>query len=208
MGNAYFSQEDVQMRFNRTICRYKKEPVYVEVNIRDPLNVVKITSIPQKGPNAFRQFQVLTTDPDFVHRSPELGYVNYKWRNLNDAYYFVRAPKRMQQQGLSHNNVDALNEHGPSFSDVWTSEMFRNMIVGVYPDYETSKQFVLEGDVKGVAFHRHACIRRLDGNNISLFFRERMVAMYHPRMDTFMLLPGNRDGSYLNAFFNKIGVNL
>lgn len=197
------------MRLNRTLCRYKGEPVYVEVYNEDPINQVRLTPIPytQKKRGAVR---VLTTDPEFVHRSPELGYVNYPlmWGGKYDCFYYARSPKRKQQQGLSASNVDVFNEHGPSFSDVWMTEGFRNLIINVYPKYEDALERVLKGDVKGVAFHRHVCIRRLDGHNVCLFFKERMVAMYHPRMGCFNFLPAVRDGSYLNAFLNRIGVQL
>lgn len=206
MGIAYFNQEDVSMRLHRTVCRYQGKPVYVEVDMRDPVNTVRLTSVPLNG--GFRGKKVLTTDPDFVHRSPELGYVQSKWNGKEDCYYYARSPKRKQQQGLSAGNVDVLNEHGPPFSDVWMSESFYNLIVNVFPTYDEALKRVLDGDVKGVAIHRHACIRRMDGHNISLFFKERMVAIYHPRTMCFNLLPALRDGSYLNAFFRKIGVQL
>ena len=207
MGIAYFSQEDVQMRLNRTLCRYNGEPVYVEVYMDDPLNLVRLTPIPYNQ-NQRGKLRVLTTDKGFVHRSPELGYINYPWGAKADAFYYVRSPKRKQQQGLSAANVDVLTKHGPPFSDIWMTENFRNLIVNVYPKYEDALKRVVDGDVKGVAFHRHVCIRRLDGHNISLFFKERMVAMYHPRMNCFNLLPALRDGSYLNAFLNRIGVQI
>ena len=208
MGIAYFTQEDCQMRLNRTLCRYKGEPVYVEVYNEDPLNTVRLTPIPYDAKKR-RSLRVPTTDPDFVHRSPELGYVNYpRGGEKQDCYYYARSPKRRQQQGLSAGNVDVLNEHGPSFSDIWMTDAFRNLIVNIYPKYEQALKSVLDGDVKGVAFHRHVCIRRIDGHNVSLFFKERMVAMYHPRMGCFNFLPAVRDGSYLNAFLNRIGVQL
>lgn len=208
MGIGYFAQEDAQMRLNRTICRYKGRPVYVEVNVEDPLNVVKVTYIPFNLHVKRNSLRILTTDPDFVHRSPELGYVNFDWNGAHNCYYYARSPKRKQQQGLSSGNVDVLDKHGPSFSDIWMSQNFCDLIVNVFPKYDECITRILEGDVKGVAFHRHACIRRLDGHNIGLFFKERMVAMYHPRMMCFNFLPAVRDGSYLNAFFNRMGVPL
>lgn len=207
MGVAYYSQEDCMMRLNRTLCRYKGEPVYVEVYPDDPTNTVRLTPVPYDAKKR-RALTIKTTDPGFVHKSPELGYVNYTWGDKRDAFYYARSPKRKQQQGLSSANVDVFNEHGPRFSDVWLSKEFRDTIVGVYPSYEYALKTVMEGDVKGVAIHRSACIRRIDGHNVCLFFKERMVAMYHPRMQCFNVLPALRDASYLTAFFNRIGVRL
>lgn len=206
MGIAYYSQEDAQMRLNRTICRYKGLPVYVEVYNEDPTNTLRLSVLPLNHNVRRVTFKILSTDPDFVHRSPELGYLNHKWGDEYNAWYYSRSPKRKQQQGLSAGNVDVFNAHGPHFSDVSLSQCFCDMIVGVYPKFDDCLERVMEGDVKGVAFHRYACIRRIDGHNISLFFKERMVAMYHPRMQCFNFLPGLRDSSYLNAFFNRIGV--
>ncbi len=207
MGNAYYTQEDVHMRLHNSICKYKGEPVFIFVNLRDPVNTIYLSTL-QGAKEVMRNLKIMTTDPDFVHRSLELGYVNYGQGGYRpgNAYYYARIPQRRQIQGISANNVTVLDAHGPSFGEIMGSTYVRNMLTNSYPTYADAIKQVEEGDVKGVAFHRHACVRRVDGHNISLFFKERGVALWNPKHRIFMIHPGNRDGSYLSAFFHKLGV--
>jgi hypothetical protein len=203
MGLAYVDQHDVEKRLNSSICRFDGKAVYVQVKRGDPVNTVWLTHL-GTGENPF---VTKTTDPLFVHKSPALGYVNV----ASTCLYVGRMPDRKQTQGLNWMNTtiipDQVAPNHLGIRDIFNTKAFAAMIEDKYPPFELALHQLQQIDnYKGVAFHKHIAIKRINARDIGLFYRARFVAMWDQRRAQFFLLPNLRDGSFLSVVLRRHGV--
>lgn len=193
----------MEKRLNSSICRFDGKAVYVSVKRGDRVNTVWVQHV-GTGENPF---PVSTTDPKFVHKSPSLGYVNV----ASNAYYIGRMPDRRQTQGLTWNNTmvvpDHINNGNIGIRDVFMTRAFAAMIEDKYPPFDQAMMQLQQLDnYKGVAFHKHCAIKRINARDIGLFYRARFVALWDQRRAQFFLLPNLRDGSFLSVVLRRHGV--
>lgn len=205
MGLAYVDQHDVEKRLSSSICRFDGKAVYV-ANVRrgDPVNTIWVQPLGQGDVNSF---VVKTTDPKFVHKSPPLGYVNIS----STCLYVGRMPDRKQIQGLTWMNTtiipDQIGVEQFSIRDILHTKAFAAMIEDKYPPFDQAmKQLQQLDNYKGVAFHKHIAIKRINARDIGLFYRARFVALWDQRRAQFFLLPNLRDGSFLSVILRRHGV--
>ena len=127
---------DLSLKLNDTVCRYKKEPVWVKV-IDSLLYLYKLNEVSTTG----RYFATIkSTDPDLDVASVPLGYLQGEGQNRWRVYYLSRIPIRKVKQGLpvSAIRVMAVGEDENARSSkihvgMVHSTTFSNMVKNEYP---------------------------------------------------------------------------
>lgn len=96
-------ERDLAQKLDATVCRYKKDPVYVRVDGR--------SLILYKLPDTSTRYQIIrSTDPEFDVAGVPLGYMLYSQNQT--VYYLSRLPARRVKQGLDARTVRIRNIAG------------------------------------------------------------------------------------------------
>lgn len=126
----YETREDVNLRLNNTICRYKDEFGIVNTGEKGTLVVFQ----PYSAKGHAGQASVLdANDASLLITSPSLGYMQYSDYR---CAYVTRVPVRRQRQGLSSDNLNMFyvdgNDSG-DFRNAFGSSRFFAMLYNSYP---------------------------------------------------------------------------
>jgi hypothetical protein len=204
MGRAFLSMDDVRMRLHKTVCMYKGEPVYVNVDDIGTDHKVRICPLVATPNASLEKYKLVDYREDaFDYRFMELGYLNYK----GNCWFLSRNPERKNHQGLKYDCVSAspgdLNDHY-SYINWFFSAGMNDTILGKYPKLSEALD-KLRDDAKGVAVHRDFAVRWIDTNNIGMFYREQLISIKEDVTDKFNLIP-KRSTSYIQRFLEAAGL--
>jgi hypothetical protein len=95
---------DLALKLNETICRYRKEPVWVRV-LDEMIYLYKLDEVNSSG----RYFAIIKpNDPDFDVAGVPLGYLQGESIYKHRVYYLSRIPIRKVKQGLPLNAIKAV----------------------------------------------------------------------------------------------------
>jgi len=204
MARGFLTKEDLQMRLDGTICMYDKEPVYVRLDMEnaDPNSV----ALYEMGKLSRYWKKVLVTADAFSLAPIPLGYANL----YENCHYVSRIPERRQKQGICGQNLHVTNRHMLN-SQWWTSKDFGDAIRGKFPDQRKALTRVENSDEGGswsaCAFHRNFCYKKLEGNNIGLLYRDRLIALYNNKNERFELIQST-ETSINDRILSREGISL
>lgn len=178
MGLAYQSQADAFMRLNATVCMYKKEPYYINVD-REQQDEVKLTPL-----NGGRSRTVKYTEDIFDYKPTELGYLNYR----GYAAWLARLPARNQKQGLDSHSIKIIGDVYIG-SDWFISKDFYNCVMGSYPSLSTAREQLDDDAFSTVAFTRNCALGRNTVLALDLYYRGHKVGYLNKKDNSITLKP-------------------
>jgi len=199
MAQDRLNQDDLTMRLNDTICRWKGHPYYVmttDGQSRYPnISLYKLDSILRRS-----HLIVNHTEDFFDDSSPPLGYMNHN----NMAFYLKRMPYRWNNQGIKQQSIESL----PSLRSVpghWFSSMsIESCILGRYPSLDQAMSTLQYASYpSSVAIHRDIAIGYLDSRRIGLHFKARLVAIKQDDGWNYLESP---DRNLVRKIVDKTGV--
>lgn len=190
MGTAYYDPRSVSLRLDKTICIYKGEPVFVEVDNPperrqrvDP-ETGNLIALPPDASDAFHILKMYKLDgrlskptkvdyrePEFDYRAFPLGYINF----MGSAFYLRRVPSRVQKQGLDKHFV-ASEPVGLQGSNWFFSKDMKDCILGIYPSVAEAMQSIDLGKAESVGVRRNFAISFSSGGAHRLNFKGREIA--------------------------------
>ena len=138
----YATREEARNRLGSTIVAYGGEPLkIIDVTGRDG-GALSLTTFPWPFDGS-RSDSKRIDDPLFASfRTPRLGFANYYERSNTHAVWCHRTPARRMNQGLVNGNFNAVSigVRATRFplDTIASSDAFREMIAGEYPDWETA----------------------------------------------------------------------
>lgn len=205
MGRAFLSMDDVRMRLHKTVCMYKGEPVYVNVDDIGQDHKVRVCPLAAVANASIDKYKLVDYREDaFDYRFIELGYFNYK----NDCWFLSRNPERKNHQGLRYDCISAspndLSEYH-SYIQWFFSPSMHDTIMGKYPKLSEALDKLRHEDAKGVAVHRDFAVKWIDNNNIGMFYRDQLISIKDDVTDKFNLIP-KRATSYIQRFLEAAGL--
>lgn len=170
MAQDRLTPEDLDLRLNNTICRYKGHPYYVQTGRADGRNSYPKISLYKLDGTMSRPINVDHTSDEFDDSSPPLGYMNYN----NQAIYLKRVPHRLQNQGVRQESIMSI----PSTRGHWfTSVSMESCILGRYPSQDQAMSTLQDaGSPYGVAIHRHIALSWIDSRTLGLYYKARLIA--------------------------------
>lgn len=186
---------DVHMRLNGSVIKYRNRPVYVNAEGHD-LTVDTFDLINKE------KHRVDSADEELDISAQKLGYVN---DGKGDIYYPYRMPARRQKQGLSTDNcgqvyVDpvtrtVMDKGGFLAKNQLTSNAFGYMMMNDYPDvHECVETLNKKQDWVGMAFGRKLALVRDDVGIIKLHYFNQPVG-WKKKDNTFMV--PDKHGHYI-----------
>lgn len=133
----YDSLEEAQNRLGQTIVTYEGRPVYVALVEPHPDETMRlrITEWPFSGAPVRKKIN----SPAFNRfQTPPLGFANYFRDGLTHTSYCERIPARQRHQGLCANvfSGSSLVGHDLNWARFYTSDAFREMVMGEYPAWD------------------------------------------------------------------------
>lgn len=192
MAQDRMVQADLTLRLDQTICRYKGHPYYVSV----AGEVYPTVALYRLGSGLTRAaHKVDHRLPEFDDSSPPLGYMHWN----NRAYYLKRIPMRYQNQGIKSHNIARTGASGNWF----TSLAMENCILGKYFTLESAMYDINYSRDYSYPLHRNIAIGSLDGRNLGLYYKGRLVATR--RNSSWDYLP-SPDSQVLKKIIDKTGV--
>lgn len=189
--------DDVNSKFNGTICRYKGEPVSV-IEVLPSENTPGSYMLRLKSVQERALLSIEITDPAFSFRDFNIGYSN--WQNY--AVWWYRKPLKQYQQGLKKNQVGfrALN-YDQDLQFGWNNSCIK-MLQNQYPTMETCHRAITTAGHINMAFHRDFALFALpDEPMVGLEFRGRPVGKGSTDLQKFDLKP---ECSYLQETLQEI----
>lgn len=175
----YDSQNDVRMRLNGTIVRWRTEPIIVSDYGEDLLLKGKRLSNGRTLPDLIH-----SSDEDLDISSPPLGYLNYNGR----AYYVQRIPIRKQLQGF-HPDVATIFSESASDTPENTYSLIKSKhmadtIKNIYPNgYESLQALLKSKNVLSIAFHRRWALVKDELGIIKLRHNIQTIGWFPPKKD-------------------------
>lgn len=204
MGRAFLSMDDVRLRLHKTVCMYKGEPVYVNVDDIGTDHKVRVCPLVAVANASLDKYKLVDYREDaFDYKYMELGYMNYK----NNTWFLARNPERKNHQGLKYDCIHSTpyigDEH--SYINWFFSSAMHDCIMGKYPTLTEALDKLRNEDAKGVAVHRDFAVKWIDNNNIGMFYREQLISIKDDVTDKFNLIP-KRSTSYIQRFLEAAGL--
>lgn len=142
MTTRYDTPNDVSMRLDATICRYKGIPVYLR-----HYEALTLMAYDMQHPGSTNEVKVQANDTELDIESPPCGY----FMSGNKLLFLERLTLRRQHQGLSSRNttikVDTMDEFPTASGTLDRAEYWpgiRDSILGIFPSFETSIAAVRE----------------------------------------------------------------
>lgn len=164
MAEAFYNQLDAQSKLDNTICMYERVPMYIkcpaELILSDRVKAISLLDS--------SELILKYTDDAFSYSPSELGY----FQTESEATYLTRASARANVEGLTIRSIAQPINH----DDFRSSRMY-NCILGLHPKFEDAIK-ELSFKKLSVAFHRHACVKRIDRKSCLVEFRGRTVAVF------------------------------
>lgn len=173
MSDRYDRVEDVSMRLNGTICRWKGTPVSLK-HIPGTFNCTAKDLVTEEE-------TVISANSEFLDVSaPELGYVN-----LEVPVYLYRPTLRQQTMGIHPGNIFCIWPNGKSDKQIsWNTFIpLASTILGQYPSFEEAAR-----SSTGLAFARHMAIGIVRGLPL-LLYRGDGIGLFEPETKTVRLSP-------------------
>jgi len=173
----YDSGEDVHMRLNNSIVRYKTRPVRVLQHQGLTINLVDLVT----GDLAVAN--ISANSPDLDISSPPLGYANVS----GNLVYVSRCPARKQKQGILmdelmyHRDPKELGE-GYAFTEL-TTKQIAECISGEHPDLDYVTKSIHNGKWHGGAFHRRMGLCMIDRlvQSLDIRYMCNSIGVYIPK---------------------------
>lgn len=187
MAAVFDNLEDVQSKFNGTICYFNKKAVMVKAAniVIDKPNEYILTIAGQNG----RSSNILLSDPGFSYKDFNLGYANAN----NYSMWWFRKPSRQYRQGLRRDQLGWLaSDHSKVVEDNFNmAKPYTLMLENIYPSMEECQRRLLEEDTNLIAFHRDFAIAWDNmHNDFILEYRGKKVGLsVNSNLDKFQLKP-------------------
>lgn len=151
-----YGPEDLQMRLNKSLIRYKGRPFYVN----DTAGAALFGIFTDTGDGK----DVALPDKDLDVRPVPLGYVN----TPKGSVYCTRQPHRRYKQGLCADSLTFEGKYSPR--ELLTSKPLAACVMNEYPSFKEAHDSVKKG--KGaLAFSRRFCVERDDSGVMFLQYR-------------------------------------
>ena len=165
------SDADVRQFYNKTLCLYKGEPVYVREAAAGRISIVHL----QTGKKEVVDFQ----PEDFGPLRSRIGMIN----ESGAVFFMKRTPVRLMQVGHSLNNcrletVILSNVEGGQrlatdrLRSLQTPSLY-SAIKGEYPSFQTALKSITEDGRAGIAFDKQFAI----DNRRNIFYRLQRVGV-------------------------------
>ena len=184
----YDNAQDVQLRLNNSVVRYKNRPVFVGQNLQTPVQNAQdlildvYDLLEQKWID-----KVHSSDEDLEVKAMPLGYMN----DATDALYIMRQPCRRSRQGLSVENcyyyVPVTNQISNIKRTLLKSLAFGKMVIGDYPGLEQALKTLYTHKVKSVAIGRKVSVMMDEIGLIKLVYFTTPVGVYNKRHSRFFI---------------------
>lgn len=177
----YDNPHDASLRLNRTIVRFKGEPVYVK-DVMENADLI-VWDMREGSSN----FQVSSNDRRLDVTSIPLGYFDNGERSI----YLFRAPSRSQTQGVRLENTGTFT---PFFGFGGGVSATGSNLVGLGKALRgvfTPISEAIEASRRTIAIGRVWCLARpKDSSLILLFHRTTAVGVYMKKEKTFLFRKG------------------
>lgn len=193
MAEPFLSLDDTRNRIHRTVCMYKRKPVYVQVQ---EMNEISVIPLRRDRPEA--KF-INVADADFSYKSPPLGYMNYQ----DSVYYVMRIPTRQIRAGLCTETLTS-DPRIPA-DDYIMTKAFEDCIMGKHPTVRDAVKKLQGQKALGVAVHRHLALK-LDGSchpHFAIHYRSSKVGTFDPDRGIFFF-----EDSPFRSFLERIVFDL
>ena len=200
MGEAYLNQDDARMRLGGSICRWKGEPVFVNIDGEDGRSDSVVISF--FDGSGRREKRVRYTSKYFDYGAFPLGYMNTQEVG---CIYLSRMPMRRQKQGLTYNNTIFLQSGMNAVRNYFPSVELYKCIMGDYPSFHAAQKSMIDGIV-GVAVDREIGFNKQDDNVYGMYYRGRLVGHYMPSNRTTTLLDTPSTSIVVQAL-SRIGLD-
>jgi hypothetical protein len=203
--NRYDRQDDMIMRLDRSIVRYKDIPVYIRASQTVALHVdcrdiVKDCIIAQNVHSSNHELDI---------SAPPLGYVN---RGTHCAYA-SRIPRRSNKQGLDmHNIIYVFDIDGPEINTIFY-DSFPNKFIGLtimneYPKAAEVLTAMRKSDaIRSRAFHQKFAFVKDDIGIIKLKHMSRTIGFITPKEDQ-VVIPEELDHQYFTKTLQEGGLEV
>lgn len=183
MAQDRMTREDLFLRLEDTIVRYKGHPYYVRVADAYPnIHLYKLTNTRTIAHTVDHR------DSDLDDSSPPLGYLNL----VTGAVYLKRMSLRQQSQGLRASQLHAIPNMGFSRS-MLTGLPMENTILGRYPSFDQAlEQLKALPTYASVAISRNVAIGYVGSSMLALYYKTRQVAMKIGTEWSYLQLPDRK----------------
>lgn len=200
--DRFATSDDVIMRLDNSIVRYKGIPVIVRfqrgmnVSIKDLLN------------NRLLSENIHSSNPDLDISSPPIGFVNF---GLFTSYA-QRMPRRNNKQGLNAENTVLLKGNIPDALYYDKANIFTKPVAqAILNDYPTGDQVISamkkSGDIISMSFHSKFSFVKDDIGIIKLKHMQRTVGYVNPK-DRSVIIPEEIQHTYFKDILNEREVRV
>lgn len=150
MAANFDNIEDVTGKFHGTICYYDGKPVLVKQASCNPEKDGEFLLI-ISGANG-RGKTINLNDKAFSYKDYNIGYAN----SGSYSPWFYRKPAKQYKQGLKKDQMGwRFGTPGAMLAEHFgMSKAFINMLENSYPSRETVKDYLMQGAIQTMAFHR------------------------------------------------------
>lgn len=202
------NQEELSMRLDQTICRYKGHPYFVITSGYAETIYPNVGLCRLNSSRMIPSIIVDHRDPDFDDSAVPLGYLNW----ADEACYLKRIPQRVSAQGLRSNSIEMLprpRTSGARETSWFTAREMESCILGRYPSLNSVLSWLRESGRVGAskAIHREIAVSLIDSRRMGLLYKGRLVATSDSVRDvsnwTYL---DNPDASILRRIIEKTGV--
>lgn len=173
-----FRENDIRLRLDNSIIRYKDFPYYVRSSRGSLLDLFKLSDTSE----VFKTVDAYDEDID-ISNFP-LGYVQIN----NRVVYATRHPRRTARHSLTLDSITFRNLPGLEGSRInpsrtFFSEGMEEMITGDYPPIKEAFESVEKSKTtKSMAISRDVAIHKFEGRDIiEVFFKNEYVGWLDPQ---------------------------
>lgn len=197
MADAFHNVDDVIAKLNGTICKWKGQHIYVQIQDvvalrdRNSVNIYKLDdTVNSIG-------LVDYTKDDFDYNDIELGWFYSPEREF--VTHLCRRPGRYNNVGLKYEQLDTSIGRNNFFS-----KQMIDCLTGNHMSYKEALEKVWTSNVFTIPFHRHAAIIRLDSYNGCIKWMTKNIA--HIDRSGMIIPFNNSSGSSSKILLKRIGV--
>lgn len=187
--------DDYSARFQDCICRYKGEPVRVNVHGRTRFELIFLD---RRDP-----ITINPTDKDFDISSIPMGYFNHNGRAMS----CVRSSRRRYTQGVTQRNVtfyDLRGQATPEPISIYSGSI-REMVLGNYPSAEKAIQSLRSGDCESVAISRRISLEYIRTEIINIFVSHKLLGWIPPHKD-YAVIEDSKISRILSEELRELGI--
>lgn len=198
----YPNANDVHMRLNGCLVRYKDIPYYcVSSQDNDGMHVL-LYSLGKMTP----KHSVHSSDVELDVSSVPLGYVNYS----DEAYFMQRIPMRRQRQGVSSGNTNVCKVGGDYNVSVPTSQIIKSKgmhdsIRGIFPSYQEALKRLRSQEQESVAISRKLAMEIDDLGIIRVHLNETPIGWVGET--NVVSIPDREGGSIVQIALQRQGID-